>query len=134
MSSDTLLAIFAIALSVVVFGLLITGAVLVVRDTIRQRGRWGLNLKAPNCRHCQAPMPPVRIPANARQAMWGGWTCKQCGLEVDKWGEPIPDQTRQAKFSTPLVDPRTQALPERRPDERTSKRRDDVQHGGREDA
>src|SRR3954464_12302174 len=100
MSSDTLLAIFAIAVSVVVFGLLITGAVLVIRDTIRQRGRWGLNLKAPNCRHCQAPMPPIRVPANARRAMGGGGTGKECGREGEKGGEPIPDQKQQGKFST----------------------------------
>jgi hypothetical protein len=130
MSTDTLLMILVIGASVVVFGLLATGAVLVVRDTIRQRGNWGINFTAPSCRHCQSPMPPVRIPANARQAMWGGWTCKECGLEVDKWGEPIPNQTQPAKFNTPLVDPRNKARGERPADPRLKKPNDDVQRGG----
>jgi hypothetical protein len=117
MSSDVSVAIAA----VVVFGLLITGAVLVVRDTIRQSGQWGINFTIPNCRHCNAAMPVVRAPANFRQMMWGGWTCSECGLEVDKWGEPVPDQAGPAKWSTPMVDPRNQARIERPADTRITK-------------
>jgi hypothetical protein len=126
MSSDTIAAVFAIAAGVIVFGLLITGAVLVIRDTVRQRGRWGLNFSAPRCRHCTTPMPVVRVPASFSQALWGGWTCSECGLEVDKWGEPIPNQKAKAKWNTPLVDPRTNVNPPRRPDDRTTPPNNDV--------
>ena len=53
--SDNLVAALAIGLSVVVFGLLITGVVLMVRDTIRKKGNWGINLSPPACRSCGEP-------------------------------------------------------------------------------
>ena len=78
---------------------LAVGAVLVVRDTIRQRGKWGLNFKPVTCTQCGTPMPVVRKPANLRQALWGGGTCPECGFELDKWGQPIPNQDQPAKWS-----------------------------------
>ena len=74
------------------FGALAVGAVLAIRDTIRQRGKWGINLKPGPCLQCGTPMPIIRKPANLRQAMWGGWTCSECGLELDKWGRPVEGQ------------------------------------------
>jgi hypothetical protein len=90
--------IAAIALSVVIFGLLLTGLVLMIRDTIRQRGNWGLNLKPGPCTECGTPMPMIRKPANWRQALWGGWTCPECGLELDKWSRPVEGQPAAAKW------------------------------------
>jgi hypothetical protein len=65
-----------------------TGAVflLVVRDTRRRRGVWGINLEIPNCPACGLKMPARRQPASFRQAVIGGWTCPKCGCEMDKWG------------------------------------------------
>jgi hypothetical protein len=68
---------------------LTAGAVLVVRDTIRRRGNWGLNFKNPTCPLCGQPPSAVRVPKNMRQALWGGTTCGNCGLEYDKWGRAI---------------------------------------------
>ena len=62
---------------------------LVVRDTIRKRGRWGVNAKGLaglDCPRCEEPLPAVRVPKNLRQTLWGGATCEHCGCEVDKWG------------------------------------------------
>ena len=39
------------------------------------------------CPNCKAKLPSPRIPRNFRQAMWGGWTCKQCGCESDAHGD-----------------------------------------------
>jgi hypothetical protein len=115
-----LFVVLVIGAGILVFGLLLTGAVLVVRDTIRKRGRWGINLSPPECRQCGTAAPVVRKPANMRQAMWGGWTCAECGLELDKWGHPVDDQSFPAKWSADLDD-------ERRPtDSRLKKRRDDT--------
>jgi hypothetical protein len=66
--------------------------VMTIVDTVRGRGRWGINLKGAVCPQCHTAAPTMRIPKNARQAMWGGWTCTQCGLEIDKWGTPIRDR------------------------------------------
>lgn len=50
---------------------------------------FGINLRAVHCPDCGAKQPAVRKPQNARQAMWGGWTCKECGCEMDKWGNRV---------------------------------------------
>lgn len=91
--------IAVIAISVVVIGLLTLGAVLVIRDTVRGRGNWGINLKPGPCSQCGTPMPMIRKPANWRQAMWGGWTCPECGLELDKWSRPVEGQTASGKWA-----------------------------------
>jgi hypothetical protein len=112
----------AIVISIAVLAPLAVGFVLVVRDTIRQRGNWGVNFKSPACTECGTPVPPVRKPANWRQALWGGWTCSQCGFELDKWGKPVENQEALAKFAV-LRAAREAAERDRRaraePDERT---------------
>jgi predicted RNA-binding Zn-ribbon protein involved in translation (DUF1610 family) len=74
--------------------LLILGAViligmfLVVHGTIFQT-RWGINtatqIKCPRCGNMHGQ---IRTPRNLRQFLWGGYTCNQCGLQVDKWNRP----------------------------------------------
>lgn len=41
------------------------------------------------CEECGTPMPLVRRPANRRQMLWGGWTCKKCGTELDRKGRKV---------------------------------------------
>lgn len=43
------------------------------------------------CAECGVPMPPLRRPANRRQMLWGGWTCKNCGTELDRRGNPVDE-------------------------------------------
>jgi hypothetical protein len=74
----------------IVFGALAVGLVLVVRDTVRQSGRWGINLAKVACPECGAPAPLARMPDSSDQAMWGGHTCSQCGTRYDKWGKADP--------------------------------------------
>jgi hypothetical protein len=95
-SSDTLEVVVA-ALGVAVAGLISVCGFLMVRDTIRKSGEWGLNLhlRLPNCGRCGSEAPLVRNPANLPQTLWGGWTCNECGLEMDKWGVPV-DPSNQA--------------------------------------
>ena len=89
MNNDTLLGIaFA---SLCGFGILGAIALLVVGTIFKTR--WGINLAAvfgsAKCAECGAPSPAVaRIPKTPYQVMWGGWTCEECGLELDKWGIP----------------------------------------------
>jgi hypothetical protein len=65
---------------------------LTIVDTVRQEGRWGINFKGATCPQCHSAAPTMCVPKNVRQAMWGGWTCTRCQLEIDKWGKPIRDQ------------------------------------------
>lgn len=63
--------------------------VALVVGTVR-RNRLGINLSANNaCPRCATPVPMIRTPKNLRQALWGGWTCTQCGCELDKWARPL---------------------------------------------
>lgn len=49
----------------------------------------GLSGPPPKCPDCGEPLPKVRKPANKRQMLWGGWTCPECGCEVDRKGKKI---------------------------------------------
>ena len=90
MSEDVGLAI-GITLSVTLFLALAAGMVLVVRDTVRGSGHWGVNLKQVCCPECDEPAPAIRKPKNRRQALWGGCTCAVCGTEYDKWGHRVEE-------------------------------------------
>ncbi len=61
----------------------------IVFDSAKGKGDWGMNLSLPNCPKCGRKVPAIRKPTSARQAMWGGWTCSNCGCEIDKWGKEI---------------------------------------------
>jgi len=54
------------------------------------RSRWGGSLPSPSCPKCGAQLPLVRKPTSIKQLISGGWTCPECGCEVDKWGGQIP--------------------------------------------
>jgi hypothetical protein len=80
------LALLAFVASMMAIAL-VTG-ILVIRGSIR-KGRWGANLNPVNCPRCNQLMPTLRKPKSVSQAMWGGWTCEQCGCAMDKWGREI---------------------------------------------
>jgi hypothetical protein len=90
--SSVLIDIMFIVVGVLMASAFAIGVVLVIRDTIRQRGNWGINLRPGPCLQCGAPMPMIRKPENWRQAMWGGWRCPECSLELDRWGRPVEGQ------------------------------------------
>jgi len=88
-----------------IFGPLLVGLVLVIRDTVRGSGRWGVNTRPIRCPRCDEPAPLVRRPANFRQMLWGGHTCRECGCEYDKWGKPIhlPEASEAAPVRPPAA-------------------------------
>jgi hypothetical protein len=124
--ASTFFTVLVIVLAVGVVMLLVTLAAFVVRDTIRRKGRWGINLSPTPCMHCGAWAPVVRTPANTQQALWGGWTCPQCGLELDKWGVPTAEQPFPAKWSAQLDD---RPRPAASPDDRYQNPARDIQRG-----
>ena len=76
-------------LSIAFGGLLVVGFLLVIHGTLA-KNKWGINPKRVSCPKCNTAFPQVRKPRSVRQRMWGGWTCPNCGVEVDKWGREIP--------------------------------------------
>ena len=93
------------ALGVIVLVLTAIGHYLVKRDTAR-KGRWGINPN-PACQQCDTPAPLFRLPNSLKQTLWGGWTCAECGYELDKWGEPLAEGPFPAKWSAEVNDPPT---------------------------
>ena len=77
------------AASLVMALAVVAGVTLMVRDTLRRRGRWGVNLRPVRCPGCGEPAPAVRRPGSGRQALWGGCTCARCGVGFDKWGRAV---------------------------------------------
>jgi endogenous inhibitor of DNA gyrase (YacG/DUF329 family) len=71
------------------FTLLVFLILFLSRAKILKGSRWGMNFSEVMCPECGKPLPRVRIPKNSRQFWWGGWTCENCGKEVDKWLKPI---------------------------------------------
>jgi hypothetical protein len=41
------------------------------------------------CPKCGTPVPMFRNPKSLRQALWGGWTCSNCGTEMDRSGNQV---------------------------------------------
>ena len=55
-----------------------------------KKGKWGIPKSPSACSVCGTAPRPLRVPANKHQMLWGGWTCKKCGSELDKYGSVIP--------------------------------------------
>jgi len=41
------------------------------------------------CPECGFFVPLIRRPKSFSQALWGGWTCEQCGTEMDRRGREL---------------------------------------------
>lgn len=53
---------------------------------ISEPEKWKINLNPTVCSKCGHHLPQIRRPKNLRQVLWGGWTCPNCGTELDKSG------------------------------------------------
>ncbi|TMM57544.1 hypothetical protein FEE95_13780 [Maribacter algarum] len=49
----------------------------------------GINISRVYCPNCNQKQPIMRKPANERQALFGGYTCKKCKTEMDKYGKEL---------------------------------------------
>ncbi len=50
---------------------------------------WVLLIPRKTCPKCGAKLSRFRKPTNLRQTLWGGWTCLECGSELDRKGNVI---------------------------------------------
>jgi hypothetical protein len=87
---------------VVPLGLLLAVFTLVVISTIRRKGRFGINLQKVLCPKCGSAAPAIRQSANLSQTLWGGWSCPQCGIEIDN-GETKLNQSNESEVLTTFV-------------------------------
>jgi hypothetical protein len=69
---------------VILIGVLLVGLVLVAHGTA-VKNKWGVNLEPVHCPRCNAPQPSVRKPHSFSEMLWGGWRCRSCDCEIDKW-------------------------------------------------
>jgi hypothetical protein len=76
------------------FTLLVFSILFMSRAKFLRGSRWGMNFSEEICPECGKPLPRVRIPKNARQFWWGGWTCGNCGKEFDKWLKPAESHAK----------------------------------------
>lgn len=49
----------------------------------------GSSLPTPKCPTCETQQPAIRTPTSFRQLIRGGWTCANCGTEIDRKGHSI---------------------------------------------
>lgn len=47
---------------------------------------FGINFKKVKCPKCNSVQPRLRKPSSLTEALWGGYTCKECGCKMDKYG------------------------------------------------
>jgi hypothetical protein len=73
----------------VVIGLPAFMLLLMIRDTVRRKGRWGINFDPVKCPSCGYKAPKPRKASSLRQVAWGGACCSKCGCEFDKWGVEV---------------------------------------------
>lgn len=77
-------------MTVVIITVAVTMAIMFVlaakmRSDVNERG---------GCLECGLPVPMFRRPSSFRQFLWGGWTCSNCGTEMDRQGRlPAPKRS-----------------------------------------
>ena len=95
-------------LAIIFFLIVFAALVLVISDTIRKKGRFGINFKVLNCPTCGEKLPAVRTPKSFTQAMWGGATCEFCQTEVDKWGNIVNSKSEQKTSPQQIEEAKTE--------------------------
>ena len=72
-------------LGIIVLVVLAILLALIIYGTIA-KNRWGINLKRVSCPKCGTEASRLRVPASGSEVLWGGYTCPNCGCQMDKWG------------------------------------------------
>lgn len=73
-------------IAIIVIGMIF---IIVVSFFANKNSKWrkfGISPGGKHCPKCGNRLPIVRKPKNTNQALFGGWTCKKCKSEVDKFG------------------------------------------------
>lgn len=70
----------------------VTVCVVVIAFGTINKKNWGFNFSPPkSCIRCGSKLNKfgLRTPTNVNQALWGGFTCRSCGTNFDKWGRDL---------------------------------------------
>lgn len=78
-----------IFLLVIVIGITLLAFFFISNGKNSKNSKMGINLLGVYCPKCGLKQPMIRKPKNERQALYGGHTCKNCGTEMDKYGQKI---------------------------------------------
>ena len=83
-------------LLLLIFGVSVAALSLkLIFDFAKGKSRYlALNTEGLACPRCEQSLPLARRPADLRQAFWGGWTCSECGAEIDRYGTDISTEKR----------------------------------------
>jgi len=93
---DALIVLAGLLLPLVLLAGLAFLAFLLIRRQLRRTRQAGAQVASSiqrfkalefHCSNCSFRLPNVRRPRNLRQLFLGGWTCPQCGAEVDRHGQ-----------------------------------------------
>ena len=76
-------------LTVILVVVVLVAAFVFIRAQAKAQGRWGISALRTSCPRCGTRLPMIRKPATREEALWGGWTCPQCGCQVDKYGREL---------------------------------------------
>ena len=66
----------------------VTVAVVLAVNAIMQKK---INARG-GCPNCGTPVPRYRLPTSFRQSLWGGWTCAECGTDIDRYGKELSSE------------------------------------------
>jgi hypothetical protein len=88
---------------IAICAVLAVGMALVIHGTL-VKNKWGINLDSVSCPRCNTVLPQVRKPRSLQQSVWGGWTCPNCGVGMDKWGREM-NPTMEIPAKTGANDP-----------------------------
>ena len=79
-------------MKIIIIALVIGVIAVLLLAMIKKNSRFsdlGINLGRVYCPKCNHKQPIMRKPKNERQALFGGYTCKNCDTEMDKFGTEI---------------------------------------------
>ena len=90
-----------VLVTIILATIFLCGAVAVmIIQSKRKSGNWGLNVNSIRdvfkgkpllskvvCPVCGQEQRDFRKPTNLNEVLWGGWTCPNCGTQMDKWGK-----------------------------------------------
>lgn len=103
------MSVYSMLIGTLVVGLVAIALVAVIFGTIR-KNKLGINLNAISCPQCGRSLPSKRLPTSLRQMLWGGWTCGNCGVELDKWGHQLGNKGVEVSSENSEVDAPSQHL------------------------
>jgi len=66
-----------------VIGGVVGGVVAVIAVIMMSYFAW----RKVQCPNCGTKPPLYRMPKNWQQLLWGGWTCSECGAEMNRQGK-----------------------------------------------